>query len=82
MAAHIYIKYFGKLTEIIGNTNEVIHIDENQSVEAIELNLLNRYNQLQNETYILFLNNTKISTKDIPLKHNDELCFMPLFTGG
>jgi molybdopterin converting factor small subunit len=82
MPVNIKVEYFGKLTDIARKASEVFQIDENSSIDYLESIVISRYNEFREETYILFLNDTKITDKDITLKNNDELCFMPLFSGG
>lgn len=78
----INVKYFGKLTDVSGTDKETVVAKEGLSVGELEQFLINKYKVLLDETYILFKNNLKVDDKTNPIQHNDELSFMPPFSGG
>lgn len=78
----ITVKYFGRLTDITGLSEENITVGEQSIIESIETQIIEKYTDLKNEIYVLFLNRNKVQDKTTRLKQADELCLMPPFSGG
>jgi molybdopterin converting factor small subunit len=79
---HIVVKYFGRLTDITSTSEEFIEIENGVSISNAEDSVLKKHSSIKEEVYTLFHNRTMVADKNKLLNKNDELCFMPPFTGG
>ena len=79
---NITIKYFGCITDITGNSEEVFELTNEKRISIVEEKLFEKFSKLKEQSYALFLNRCKVTDKNIELNQDDELCFMPPFSGG
>jgi len=75
------IKYFGLIAEMTGRKEEIISLDsDDYDLEALKERCFSKYN-LSNSHSIQIAVNQSLGTSG-PLKHGDEVAFLPPFAGG
>ena len=79
---NITIKYFGRITDITGHSEEVFQLADVKKIYMVEEELFEKFSTLKEQSYALFLNRHKVTDKNVELRQDDELCFMPPFSGG
>lgn len=78
----ILIKYFGQIAEIAGGDKEKIELNDSFiMLHDLEKLILSKHPNLKTFQFKLAVN-LKITKENISLKNNDEICFLPPFSGG
>jgi len=78
----ITLKYFGLLADITQLKEEQFTFDEDTiSVSALKSKIENNYNNIQNITYTISVNQV-ISSLQTTIKDQDIVAFLPPFAGG
>lgn len=73
------ILFFGNISDITG-MGEMNYSDA-ADTDMIDLDLRNKFPQLKNFTYRIAVNK-KIINENTKIKDNDEIAFLPPFSGG
>lgn len=78
----ITLKYFGSLADITQLKEEQFTFDEEIiSVSALKSKIENSYQNIQNTTYTIAVNQT-MSDLQTKIKDQDVIAFLPPFAGG
>ena len=78
----ITLKYFGSLADITQLKEEQFTFDEETiSVSALKSKIESSYQNMQNTTYTIAVNQTMSDLKAI-IKDKDVIAFLPPFAGG
>jgi molybdopterin synthase sulfur carrier subunit len=78
----ITLKYFGLLADITQLKEEQLTFDEDTIlVSALKSKIENSYQNMQNTTYNIAVNQTMSDLKTA-IKDNDVIAFLPPFAGG
>lgn len=77
----IKIKYFGLLAEAMSQTETIITLKENCTVEELKRILLSIYPALEGKEFKIAVNKNIVTEKAIILP-TDELALLPPFAGG
>jgi len=75
----ISIEFFGMLIEVTGQKNIVL--ENIGDTESLKLHINDLFPDLEQQTYILALNNKIVANNTIIL-HNSNVACMPPFAGG
>ena len=76
------IKYFGVLAEITKKKEEQLVLEgSNMTVNSLKLKMESAYQELQNNTYSIAINQAMAGT-DTTIKDQDVIAFLPPFAGG
>ena len=79
---NVKVKYYGLLKDITGIGQEVLKLNKTESIEDIvQEKLINKYPSIKNIDFRIAVNDEFCDLKHT-LKENDELSFLPLFSGG
>ncbi|CAN1506241.1 MoaD Molybdopterin converting factor, small subunit [Flavobacteriaceae bacterium] len=79
---NITLKYFGLLADITKLKEEQFAFEEETiSVSALKAKIENSYQNMQNATYNIAVNQTMSDLKTV-IKDNDVVAFLPPFAGG
>lgn len=77
----VTIKYFGLIAEKAGTNEEIVSLDgEEYDLEALKERCFSKY-KLSDTQSIQVAVNQSLGTAG-PLKHGDEVAFLPPFSGG
>ena len=77
----INLKYFGMVAEMLGMSEELLHIGNNLRAEDLCNLLEEKYNTLNKIDYRLAINENVIN-ENIELAENDTVAILPPFSGG
>jgi len=76
------IKYFGLIAEKAGTKEEIINLEaEEYDLEALKERCISKYELSDIKKSIQIAVNQSLGTSG-PLKHGDEVAFLPPFAGG
>ncbi|MBN1116208.1 MAG: MoaD/ThiS family protein [Bacteroidales bacterium] len=78
----VKLRYFGRLSEIIGSDNEIVELKHDKTLGILNAELQLKYPGLSKVHYLIFVNSTKATNLDIKINNTDEISFMPPFSGG
>jgi molybdopterin synthase sulfur carrier subunit len=79
---NVTLKYFGLLADITQLKEEQFSFDEETiSVSVLKSKIENSYQNMQNTTYNIAVNQTMSDLKTV-IKDNDVIAFLPPFAGG
>ncbi len=77
----IKLKYFGEVAEVAGTTEEVVRVEYGINTNTLCQFLGAKYHSLSTVDYRLAINQTMLN-KTIELQEEDEVAFLPPFSGG
>ena len=77
----IHLLFFGALTDIVGEKQQVLKTDERLTIENINANLKLKFPALINHTYKIALNKI-LAEPSTTVNDGDEVAFLPPFAGG
>lgn len=77
----ITIKYFGMLTEFVGNSEEIMSVEKNYSSDNLIQKLRGQYQFPEDISYKIAVNR-EVFTKNTKLNAGDEIALLPPFAGG
>jgi len=77
----ITIKYFGRIAELINQSDEQITLVTASNVRALKSVLETKYPQLQQESYKVAVNQS-IAHEDALVEQESEIALLPPFAGG
>jgi len=76
------IKYFGLIAEKAGTNEEIVNLEaEEYDLEALKERCISKYELSDIKKSIQIAVNQSLGTSG-PLKHGDEVAFLPPFAGG
>ncbi len=77
----ITIKYFGLIAEMTGKNEEIVNLEGDEfDLEALKERCFSKY-ELSDTESIQIAVNQSLGTSG-PLKHGDEVAFLPPYAGG
>jgi len=78
----VVLRYYGRLTDVTKKKEERIELSEGVDIVFLEGLLCENYVGFKEEVYAIFLNKKKVEDINTVLSNQDEISFMPPFSGG
>jgi len=79
MHMEVKVLFFGVLSEVTGTYFK--HYHDVHSVDHLRMRIIDDFPEFAHYNYRVAVNND-ITEDDLPLKHDDEVAFLPPFAGG